>query len=718
MKGKARETISIGFAVGFLFLAFTVFSAQAAVPQKVNYQGYLTDSSGAPVNGTRQMTFALYTVLSGGSSIWTETQTVSVNKGIYSVDLGDVMPINLPFDAQYFLGIQVCTDGSVPCTTFDPEMSPRQPLQTVPYSFRAGAADSAATASSIPWSSVTSTPTTLSGYGITDGVTNTTTVNGHPLSSNVTVTASDVGLGNVPNVDATNASNISSGTLSDSRLSANVTLQGNTFNGANQLLKLDGSGTIENIPIGSATPATGSFTILSSSGNINTTGGAIQTNSTTRIDNSGNLANIGTTQLHGVTYTWPASAGTGSYLLSTNGSGALSWVAGKYGKVAVVAQSGGDYTSPVTAMTNLASWCGTPSPSNPCLLKIMPGVYNIGGGSLNMQQYVDIEGSGEKTTKISGSAESIWPSYVGVVNGASNAEIRFITVENVGAVPSVNGFIAFNDNPASPKITNVTVTATADSGWANGINNNNSSPLMTSVTAIATGGTGSWNVGVMNWTSSPTMTNVTASASGGSTGVGVYNYSSSSPTMTDITAIGSGSTESYGIENDTSCSPTMLNVTATASGATTNWGIYNKTSSSPTMNFVTASASGGTNNYGIYNNGSSPIMINLNISASNGAGGTTAYGVYNTSSFPTMTNVSVSATNLFGTGYGIYNLTSGTIKINNSAIYGFSGSITNGAGVTANIGNTKLDGTVSNAGTIKCVGAYNGSYNALNTSCL
>ena len=50
-----------------------------------------------------------------------------------------------------------------------------------------------------------------------------------------------VGLGNVVNVDTTNASNISSGTLSDSRLSSAVTTQGNTFNGASQLVKLDAS---------------------------------------------------------------------------------------------------------------------------------------------------------------------------------------------------------------------------------------------------------------------------------------------------------------------------------------------------------------------------------------------------------------------------------------------------------------------------------------------
>jgi hypothetical protein len=44
--------------------------------------------------------------------------------------------------------------------------------------------------------------------------------------------------------NCTNASNLTSGTLDNARLSADVTKQGNTFNGANQLLKLDANGKI------------------------------------------------------------------------------------------------------------------------------------------------------------------------------------------------------------------------------------------------------------------------------------------------------------------------------------------------------------------------------------------------------------------------------------------------------------------------------------------
>jgi hypothetical protein len=75
-------------------------------------------------------------------------------------------------------------------------------------------------------------------------------------------TKAQVGLGDVPNVDTTNASNIASGTLGDARLSSAVTTQGNTFNTANKLVQLDASAklpavdgsNLTNLPI---SPSTG-----------------------------------------------------------------------------------------------------------------------------------------------------------------------------------------------------------------------------------------------------------------------------------------------------------------------------------------------------------------------------------------------------------------------------------------------------------------------------
>lgn len=54
------------------------------------------------------------------------------------------------------------------------------------------------------FASLTSKPTTISGYGITDAVANTITVNGHALSGNVNVTATDLSLNNVTNTSDAN----------------------------------------------------------------------------------------------------------------------------------------------------------------------------------------------------------------------------------------------------------------------------------------------------------------------------------------------------------------------------------------------------------------------------------------------------------------------------------------------------------------------------------
>jgi len=129
------------FSIMFLMTVLLFSISSGAVPQTINYQGYLTDSGGTPVDGTVQMTFRIYDVATGGIALWTETQSsVTVSDGIYSVVLGSVTPISLSFDTQYFLGIEVETDG---------EMIPRQALTSVGYAFSSNMADTAADADTV-----------------------------------------------------------------------------------------------------------------------------------------------------------------------------------------------------------------------------------------------------------------------------------------------------------------------------------------------------------------------------------------------------------------------------------------------------------------------------------------------------------------------------------------------------------------------------------------
>ncbi len=114
----------------FVFLLFISSLIIAQIPQQINYQGMLSDISGNPITGTYTINFSIYIDGTTTSSLWTETQTVTVSNGLFSVQLGFNNPIPLYiFDGTIkYLGVQVGTD---------PEMTPRQKLTSVGYSFKA-----------------------------------------------------------------------------------------------------------------------------------------------------------------------------------------------------------------------------------------------------------------------------------------------------------------------------------------------------------------------------------------------------------------------------------------------------------------------------------------------------------------------------------------------------------------------------------------------------
>ncbi len=120
---------ALSYLMLFVILLF-VSNIIAQVPQQINYQGMLTDAGGTPLTGTYTINFNLYNDATGSSALWTETQSVTVSNGLFSVQLGFNNPIPLYiFDGTIkYLGVQVGTD---------PEMTPRQKLTSVGYSFKA-----------------------------------------------------------------------------------------------------------------------------------------------------------------------------------------------------------------------------------------------------------------------------------------------------------------------------------------------------------------------------------------------------------------------------------------------------------------------------------------------------------------------------------------------------------------------------------------------------
>ncbi|MCC6347327.1 MAG: hypothetical protein IT388_09100 [Nitrospirales bacterium] len=89
----------------------------------------------------------------------------------------------------------------------------------------------------------------------------------------------------------------------------------------------------------------------------------------------------------------------------------------------IVAKSDSDFTGIQTALDSITN----ASDTNRYLVRVAPGVYTE---RVTMKHYVDIEGSGELTTKITYGGSSL--STTGTVAGASDAELRFMTVENTG----------------------------------------------------------------------------------------------------------------------------------------------------------------------------------------------------------------------------------------------------------------------------------------------
>jgi len=134
-----------------------------------------------------------------------------------------------------------------------------------------------------------------------------------------------------------------------------------------------------------------------------------------------------------------------------------------YDNVVVVAKSGGDFVSVQAALDSITD----ATEQNHYLVWIAPGVYTE---TVTMKEFVDIEGSGQLSTRITYVGS---PEYnTGTIVGASSAELRDITVVNTGGGANANGI--YNNN-ASPRLTRIALYVNGANAYNIGVYNDDHS---------------------------------------------------------------------------------------------------------------------------------------------------------------------------------------------------------------------------------------------------
>ena len=121
--------IAFFVVIGILCLTALVY---AAIPRVINYQGRLTDKDDNPLTGNFLVTFRFYDAEKEGQPMWEEGHILSIRNGMFNVLMGSVKPLEVDFNKDLWLGMEVASDG---------EMTPRIKLASSVYALNAKSID-------------------------------------------------------------------------------------------------------------------------------------------------------------------------------------------------------------------------------------------------------------------------------------------------------------------------------------------------------------------------------------------------------------------------------------------------------------------------------------------------------------------------------------------------------------------------------------------------
>src|SRR3989339_208663 len=249
-----------------LLSALLLFASTAfAVPQYINYQGYLKSPTGEALSGTYTMQFVVYDNPTGGAAVFDSgAQSVAVSNGLYTVKLGTV-------DSNDFNGDDRWLEVSVGVET----LSPRLQIYSAAYALRADAATNtgyatvsgtATTSASADYATVAGTATSaasattattanIASYAILAGSASSAAVSYAPVAGTATTSAS----ADYATVAGTATSAASATTATTANIASYAILAGSASSAAVSYAPVAGTATTSAYAIISGTATTSAY---------------------------------------------------------------------------------------------------------------------------------------------------------------------------------------------------------------------------------------------------------------------------------------------------------------------------------------------------------------------------------------------------------------------------------------------------------------------------
>ncbi len=208
----------------------------------------------------------------------------------------------------------------------------------------------------------------------------------------------------------------------------------------------------------------------------------------------------------------------------------------------------GDDTGSGTRLINALAGITDASSTKHYVVKVEPGIYDVGSTMLTMKQYVDIEGSGQQATIIKGNSNFDTNLVTAVVKGASDAELRDLQVQSL-SYSSLPISIAILLDGTNTSVRDVTTLTTGSSTW--GIRVLSASPTIEGVTVNSNSTASATGIGVKLTGAAPIIKRSVIKA----TGTNVYAISgvyAAPKILRDVEIEATGSSLAYGFYFDPS----------------------------------------------------------------------------------------------------------------------------------------------------------------------